>query len=368
MAVPTLGDSMKAVLPLPVADPLAEARPRLQVHAPERVVPLGLPRVELVPSPGSVLHSSPMGDGPDVLSLNLARGCGQRCAFCSARAYVTYPGDQVLYLFEDVAEKLAAELAARRKRPRAVYVCPSTDPFPPLAPVQATTARVVEVLAQHGVDAWLMTRGFIRPSVLDVLAEHRERVKVLMGLTTLDRTLQRTLEALAAPPRRRLRQLAELRRLGIAVQVALEPLVPGVTDTRANLEPLLRALADLGIGHVTAGYLFLRSRIRENLLVALEPFGWDGPVLDAFREGPMLENGGIAPARYLAKARRQRGYAALMALAAGFGITVSVSGVSNPDFRAQPAADDRPRQRLLPYFEGSPGGATASSQGREPLE
>lgn len=341
---------MKAVLPLPVREPASPERPRLQVHAP-RPLPTTLPRLERVPAPSSVLHSSPMGDGPDVLSLNLARGCGQRCAFCSARAYVTYPGDQVVYLFEDVAAKLAEELAARRKRPRAVYVCPSTDPFPPLAEVQATTVRVVEVLAGHGIDAWLMTRGYVRPSALEVLAQHRERVKVLLGLTTLDRTLQRALEPLTAPPRLRVRQLAELRRLGIAVQVALEPLVPGLTDTPSNLEPILRVLADLGIPHVTAGYLFLRPRIRENLLPALEPLGWDVPVLDAFADGVMLEAGGIAPARYLAKGKRQRGYASLMALAAGFGISVSVSGLTNPDFRSHAAAEDRPRQRLLPYFD-----------------
>jgi DNA repair photolyase len=344
---------MKAVLSLPISEPEGHGRLPLRVRAPGTPVRPTLPRVELVPAPDSVLHSSPMGDGPTVLSLNVARGCGQRCAFCSARAYITHPGDEVVYVYADVAQKLAKELAARRKRPRAVYVCPSTDPFPPLADVQATTARVVEVLARHGVEAWLMTRGYIRPGALDVLTAHRQHVKVLLGLTTLDRTLQRVLEPLTAPPRLRLRQLSELRQLGIAVQVALEPLVPGLTDTRTNLETLLRALAGRGVRHVTAGYLFLRPKIRENLLAALEPYGWDVPLLDAFADGVMLDSGNIKPARYLAKAKRQRGYALLMALAADFGITVSVSGVTNPDFRSGPeaATPAEPRQRLLARFE-----------------
>jgi DNA repair photolyase len=345
--------AMKAVIPLPLSTTDPPTAPRLQVHAPNQNT--RLPCVERTSCPGSVLHSSPLGGGRDVLSLNIARGCGQRCIFCSARAYVTYPGDEVVYLFEDVAERLDAELAARRRPPRAVYVCPSTDPFPPLGEVQAATARVVEVLARHRVEAWLMTRGYIRPSVLDVLARHAERVRVLLGITTLDRALQRVLEPLAAPPRLRLRQLGELQSRGIAVQVALEPLVPSLTDTRGNLEPLLRALAAVGIEHATTGYLFLRPRIRENLLAALEAFGWDVAILDAFADGPLLEAGNIAPARYLPKARRQRGYAALMALAAGYGIRVSVSGITNPDFGAptEPSAEKRPRQRLLPRFEAA---------------
>jgi hypothetical protein len=99
--------------------------------------------------------------------------------------------------------------------------------------------------------------------------------------------------------------------------------------------------------------MFLRPRIQESLARTLKPLGCDGLVLDAFAGGPILETGPVAAARYLPKARRQRGYAALMALGAELGITVRVSGITNPDFRtprpAEPEAE--PRQRLLPHFE-----------------
>ena len=49
-------------------------------------------------------------------------------------------------------------------------------------------------------------------------------------------------------------------------------------------------------------------------------------VLEAFAGGPILSSGTIAPARYLPKARRQRGYAALMALAAGFVLRTKAEG------------------------------------------
>jgi DNA repair photolyase len=311
-----------------------------------------VPLVKRVPRSGPVLHPSPMADHQDVLSLNLTRGCAHRCAFCPARAYPTYPGDEVVYLFTDTVERLDAELSRRREKPRAVYVSPSTDPFPPLAEVQAETARVVEVLAAHGVTAWLMTRGYIRPSPLRVLAAHRERVKVTVGLTTLDRNLQRILEPLAAPPRLRLRQLAQLRDLGIAFQVALEPLVPTVTDTRENLASLLQALAQEDVRQVLAGYLFLRSGIRDNLICALEPHGLAEAVLEAFTGGPVLSAGRIDLARYLPKVRRQRGYAALMALAANLGITVRISGTTNPDFLT-PRQSGKPiasRPLLFPHW------------------
>jgi DNA repair photolyase len=346
-------DAMKANLCLPVLAPDFPSPPGPLDTSPPRKS-AGLPRVEWLERKGPVLHPSPMVENGEVLSLNLAMGCAHRCPFCFTKAFPTDPGDDVIYLFADTDEHLARELACRRQRPRAVYVSPSTDPFAPLVEVQAEAARVVEVLAGHGVGALLMTRGFIRPAALRVLAAHREQVRVTVGLTTLDRDLRRVLEPLAAPPRLRLRQVARLRDLGIPVHVALEPLLPGLTDTRANLEPLLDGLADAGVGQVTAGYLFLRQGIRDNLARALEPHGWAEPVLDEFVGGPALEAAGLAPARYLPKARRQRGYAALMALAAERGITVGVSALTNPDFRPpNPAARRAGRkERLLPLFRG----------------
>jgi DNA repair photolyase len=247
---------------------------------------------------------------------------------------------------------LTAELAQRRNLPPAVLISPSSDPFAPIACVQAETAKVVEVLASQGIDTWLMTRGFIRPSVMRVLARHANRVKVTIELTTIDRVLQRLLEPLAAPPRLRIRQIAQLRTLGINVQVGLEPLIPGLTDTRQNLSALLEVLAAIGVRNVTAGYMFLRKAIAEQLNEALEPLGLESAVTDAYADGPLLASGGIAPARYLPKRFRQRGYAGLMAMAAGLGIAVRVSTTTNPDFvtARRPEKDGCQGPALLPLF------------------
>jgi DNA repair photolyase len=176
-----------------------------------------------------------------------------------------------------------------------------------------------------------MTRGVIRPAARAVLAAHAQRVKVMVALTTLDRSLQRLLEPLTASPSLRLRGLRDLRRAGITCQAALEPLLPGVTDTRENLLPLLEALTTVGVRHIMVGYLFLRPRIEQKLQQLLKPRGLDGLVLDEYEHGPIL-GGRASAARYLPRGRRQHGYATVMALAAGFGISVAINPLNNPDF------------------------------------
>jgi len=140
--------------------------------------------------------------------------------------------------------------------------------------------------------------------------------------------------------------------LGIPVRVALEPLVPGVTDARSNLVPLLQGLATVGIRDVTAGYMFLRAAIRDNLVQALEPYSLAESVLAEFVGGPVLPSGGVAPAQYLPKRFRQHGYAALMAIASEFQITVRLSRLTNPDFVASRRPDHARglRQGMLPRF------------------
>jgi DNA repair photolyase len=311
-----------------------------------------LPRLEVVQRIGPVLHPSPMPDHKDVLSLNLTRGCGHQCGFCSVRAQPSYPGDEVLYLYGNTTKLLKNELSQRRVTPAAVLVSPSCDPFPPFARVQAETARVVGVIASHGIETWLMTRGFIRPAILRMLARHANHLKVMTELTTMDRTLQRLLEPLTAPPRLRVRQIARLHELGIDVQVGLEPLIPGLTDTPQNLAGLLEALAGAGVQQVTAGYMFLRKGIAEQLQKALNSPALASEIIEAYADGPLLASGHIAPARYLPKKYRQRGYAGLMALAAGFGITVRVSATTNPDFQASRSTDrqDAGGPNSLPLF------------------
>jgi DNA repair photolyase len=318
---------------------------RLPLPLPLQEAPVAtrfLPRLEIVERRGTILRPSPMADllDQDILSLNHVSGCPQGCTFCYARAYPGYEGDTVVYLYANAAELVRRELSERRQLPRAVYLCSSTDPFPPFNEIQAETCRILDVLAEFNVQAWFMTRGYIRPTALEALQRHLKLVQVTFALTAFDEKVRRVLEPLAAPTKLRLRQLKELRSLGITTQVTIEPLIPHLTDTRENLAPLLDAIAAAGVDRIGTSYLYVRPGIQQNLENDLGALGWAEPVLESYAQGPILPMGRIAAARHLPRADRQRGYARLMALAAERGIKVSVCGLTNPDFKA-------PRERIV---------------------
>src|SRR5262245_10584894 len=93
-----------------------------------------LPLIRPIHRAGPVLHPTPIAGNAEVLGLHVPRGCVDRCVFCSARAYPNGPGDTLVEVDPDLTFRLEQELA--RRRPHAVFISPSTDPFPPINEVQ----------------------------------------------------------------------------------------------------------------------------------------------------------------------------------------------------------------------------------------
>src|SRR5947209_6718251 len=105
-----------------------------------------LPHVVAVESHAPALKPAPETGRDDVFALNVTGGCYHRCAFCAVRASSSYAGDNVLANYLNSAARLTADLAGRGRLPRAVFIGPDMDPFPPHCDIQAVTASVVETL------------------------------------------------------------------------------------------------------------------------------------------------------------------------------------------------------------------------------
>ncbi len=244
-------------------------------------------------------------------------------------------------LVKNSRQILRKELSLLNQKPKAVYINPVGDPFYPALEIQNEVAGIVQVLAEQGIQSWLLTRGFIRPTILQMLADYADHIQIMVGVTTMDHSHQRTLEPFCCPPWRRIKQIQKLKSLGISVQVALEPLIPGITDTKENLIPVLDALSDMGITHVTAGYLYIPQKTQDALRRDLPRGGWENLPLDAFRKSTLWRTGTLANCRLLPKSVRQQGYASLIALASHYNIRVGISSFSNPDFTRNSSLDRR---------------------------
>ncbi|MGF1578009.1 MAG: hypothetical protein ACFCD0_01460 [Gemmataceae bacterium] len=314
---------------------LLDAEPNTNSFAPAMLFPEmelfgGRLPIELVRSRGALLRRSRPGQSRDVQLLNLTNGCAHRSPFCPCRGNLA-SASPVRFL-TGAPEVLAEELQSGTVLPRAVQISPWSDPFLAVEDIQQATTSVVRVLAENNIEAWMMTRSEIAPQILDALLPMREWIKIRIPLATLDESIRHLLEPLSAPSETRLRQIRELKSLGFSVQVALEPLLPGITDTKVNVIGILEQLADLDVRQLGIGYLTLTSGMTEVISELLAPSGRDVLALNPYNHGPVRREMGVGQVRYLAKTSRQRSYAQVMAWGASLGIQVSVSAASNPDF------------------------------------
>ncbi|CAA9288149.1 MAG: Radical SAM domain protein [uncultured Chloroflexi bacterium] len=205
-----------------------------------------------------------------------------------------------LFAKTNVAEVLRGELARPAWRRETVAIGTSTDPYQPIEGRYRLTRRCLEALAAARTPANVTTKGTLVVRDVDVLQElgRVAGAGVNVSLVTLDEGVWRALEPGTPPPAHRLRALRRLVGAGVPCGIALAPVLPGLTDSPAALEALVRAAADHGAEWLWAGAIHLEPAVRDYFLNCLERHF---PAAAARYERVFGAAGGPAAARYAPK-------------------------------------------------------------------
>ena len=134
----------------------------------------------------AILSGSDLNCLHDVSTVNITRGCAHRCIYCYGQGYSNYPGASRVVLYRNLAQKLEAELARKRKRPVRVYFSPSCDAFQPMDAVQDATYEIMSILLARKVSVAFLTKGRVGERFLRLFSKHPGSVYAQIGVTTLD--------------------------------------------------------------------------------------------------------------------------------------------------------------------------------------
>lgn len=204
-------------------------------------------------------------------TLNIYTGCELGCPYCDSWLYSERPLNETVRVAVDLPQHLAAELAAV-DRGDLIAITALSDPYQPAEQSYRLTRQTLQVLAEREQPCLILTKSATVLEDLPLLQRMNERglAIVMTTLLTLDPHLAAKLEGKAPPPALRLEVLAELKRAGVPVGVALLPIMPYVNDTDSALRGLLRACADAQVDFVIWDYLHIpneRHRVRVNELL-----------------------------------------------------------------------------------------------------
>jgi DNA repair photolyase len=211
-------------------------------------------------------------------SLNPYMGCVHRCTFCYVRAFelrADRPSDArygtSIRVKVNIAEVLRRELVRPSWEQEHVAIGAATDPYQPAEGRYRLTRACLEELAHASNPFSIITRGPMIVRDIDVLVEAAQRasVSVTFSVPTIDLEVWRHTEPSTAPPQQRLRALSRLVEAGVRASVGMAPILPGISDSPAQLAAVVRAARDAGACGVWANVLFLRPGTREHFMDCL---------------------------------------------------------------------------------------------------
>jgi DNA repair photolyase len=217
---------------------------------------------------------------PFTWTVNPYRGCAMGCRYC----YATYthefmgiatPEDfhSLVYFKSGGEEETARRLARAVRRGERIALGTATDPYQPGEAEWRVTRGFLEKVARHrGARLGITTKGALVLRDLDLLRRiaARSELSVHVSLATPHAALARRLDPWAPPPEVRLEVMRRLSAAGVETCHALAPILPGITDAEADLDLLLRRVAEAGVRRLFANVLFLRSPTKEKFLRWLE--------------------------------------------------------------------------------------------------
>lgn len=186
---------------------------------------------------GPVLTPAQFGCLAGLPTLNVTQGCMFQCAYCYARGYSQAPPKGDVHLYTNLPGLLEKELARKRIIPRWVVLNTASDCFQPDPDILAVTMDVIRTLLDHQIGISMLTKGWIPAECLRLFGRAPEKIQVQIGLVSFSDVYRRTFEPFAPAPARREENIRRLKGMGIQPEVRMDPIIPFLTDTEAELEP-----------------------------------------------------------------------------------------------------------------------------------
>jgi len=204
---------------------------------------------------------------PFAWTINPYRGCEFGCRYCYARYTHEFMEmrdgmdfEQKIYVKQHAADLLRHELH-KVKCDEPIALGTATDPYQPAERRYEVTRGILEEFTRHrGLELGIVTKSNLVTRDLDLLGEvaKHNKLSVHVTITTLSTDLARILEPRAPRPDLRVDAVRTLSAAGIRVGLSCSPVVPGITDSPADLEALVGAASEAGADYVFANPLFLK--------------------------------------------------------------------------------------------------------------
>ncbi|MFQ6089325.1 MAG: radical SAM protein [Candidatus Methanofastidiosia archaeon] len=207
------------------------------------------------------------------LLLNPLNGCTFNCVFCYANSFPyqyfkTFRERGIVTVFEDF-DKVVANQLDDLSIASCGYLSPVTDPFQPLDLKYKLSRKIVLEFVKRNLPVEVVTKGEIPKSVISMLKK-QEHSFGQVSILTLKEELRRKFMSSGASTKVLIRNIERLSNNDVFVVARIDPIIPNLTDSRDDLEDLIKTLSDAGASHIVTSCLDIPLSIEHEILERFE--------------------------------------------------------------------------------------------------
>ena len=205
-------------------------------------------------------------------TINPYRGCSHSCFYCFARNTHTYLDmdygedfNSQIVVKVNAAELLRKELSVKSWTGEHIAMGTNVDPYQRAEGRYQLMRKILECLRDFANPFSILTKGSLILRDVDLLQECAAVADVGTNVSVgfVDKQMWRSLEPGTPSPLKRLEVCRKLNEAGVACGVLMAPIIPFLTDSPAQLEATVRAIAETDATHVSPIILHLRTGARE---------------------------------------------------------------------------------------------------------
>lgn len=250
----------------------------LEYDVDEQTGQLEKPKTRLIRDhTANIISTNKSPDIPFNASVNPYRGCEHGCVYCYARPTHEFLGMSAGLDFEskivvkyDAPMLLRKALAAKAWKPQVLVMSGVTDPYQPIEKKLKITRGCIKVLSESKNPLVIITKNYGVTRDIDLLKPLAEvqAVRVVLSITSLDKSITDSMEPRTSRPQKRLKAVRELTEAGIPVHVNIAPIIPGLTDD--EIVPIMEAASEAGAKSVSTIVVRLPYGVKDLFVKWLE--------------------------------------------------------------------------------------------------
>ncbi len=160
-------------------------------------------------------------------------GCEHHCCYCYALNEAETCWEEQILIHQDIAGGLSCELSGLESQ--TIYVGMNTDPYQPAEAIHWQTRRILELLAEQGFSACVLTKSDLVVRDIDLLT-NMSGSSAGISIAFQDEDVRCLFEGHAPSNERRISALKKLKDGGVETYALICPVMPLITDVESLIE------------------------------------------------------------------------------------------------------------------------------------